>query len=112
MEQVVIIDALRSPIGKYRGMYKNISAKKLAVNVVNELFNRYPKLQQDVDQAIFGQVLQAGNGQNIARQIALESGLAQTVPAMTLNEVCGSGLKALILAMEQIQLGKARVILA
>ena len=112
MEQVVIIDALRSPIGKYRGMYKNISAKKLAVNVVNELFNRYPKLQQDVDQAIFGQVLQAGNGQNIARQIALESGLAQTVPAMTVNEVCGSGLKALILAMEQIQLGKAQVVLA
>ena len=65
-----------------------------------------------MDQAIFGQVLQAGNGQNIARQIALESGLAQTVPAMTVNEVCGSGLKALILAMEQIQLGKAQVVLA
>lgn len=112
MEQVVIIDALRSPIGKYRGMYKNISAKKLAVNVVTELFNRYPKIKDEVNQTIFGQVLQAGSGQNIARQIALESGLSQTVPAMTVNEVCGSGLKALILGMEQIQLGKAQVVLA
>ena len=112
MEQVVIIDALRSPIGKYRGMYKNISAKKLAVNVVTELFNRHPKIKGAVNQAIFGQVLQAGSGQNIARQIALESGLSQTVPAMTVNEVCGSGLKALILGMEQIQLGKAQVVLA
>ena len=64
MEQVVIIDALRSPIGKYRGMYKNISAKKLAVNVVTELFNRYPKIKKEVNQAIFGQVLQAGSCQD------------------------------------------------
>ncbi|EOT42508.1 hydroxymethylglutaryl-CoA reductase, degradative [Enterococcus columbae] len=112
MEEVVIIDALRTPIGKFRGMYKEINAVDLATKLTQELFNRHPQIKDRVDQTIFGQVLQAGSGQNTARQISLNAGLDQAVPAMTINEVCGSGLKAIILAMEQIQLGKAQVVLA
>lgn len=112
VEEVVIIDALRTPIGKFRGMYKDISAVDLATKLTQELFNRYPQIKDTINQTIFGQVLQAGSGQNTARQINLNAGLDVSIPAMTVNEVCGSGLKAVILAMEQIQLGKAQVVLA
>ncbi|BDP83925.1 hypothetical protein EfmAA610_11350 [Enterococcus faecium] len=71
------------------------------------------KLKKDkIDQVIFGNVLQAGNGQNVARQIALNSGLPVDVPAMTINEVCGSGMKAVILARQLIQLGEAELVIA
>lgn len=112
MEEVVIIDALRTPIGRYRGQFSQLSAVELGTFVTKALIERNPFLQLEVKQVIFGNVLQAGNGQNPARQIALNSGLSHDVPASTINEVCGSGLKAIALARQAIRLGEAEVILA
>ncbi|HPJ00383.1 MAG TPA: thiolase family protein, partial [Enterococcus sp.] len=112
MEEVVIIDALRTPIGKYRGQFSQVSAVRLGTTVTQALLKRNPMLQKEVQQVIFGNVLQAGNGQNPARQIALNSGLSYDIPASTINEVCGSGLKAIALARQAIQLGEAEVVLA
>lgn len=112
MEEVVIIDALRTPIGKYRGQFSQVSAVTLGTTVAQALLKRNLKLQKEVQQVIFGNVLQAGNGQNPARQIALNSGLSYDIPASTINEVCGSGLKAIALARQAIRLGEAEVVLA
>jgi hydroxymethylglutaryl-CoA reductase len=112
VEEVVIIDALRTPIGKYRGQFNQVSAVTLGTTVTQALLKRNPMLQKEVQQVIFGNVLQAGNGQNPARQIALNSGLSYDIPASTINEVCGSGLKAIALARQAIQLGEAEVVLA
>lgn len=110
--EIVIIDALRTPIGKYRGQLKSLSAVELGTAVTKELLIRNTKAAEHIKQVIFGNVLQAGNGQNPARQIALNSGLGFEVPAFTVNEVCGSGMKAISLAKQAIQLGQADVILA
>lgn len=112
MEEVVIIDALRTPIGKYRGQFGQVSAVDLGTSVTKALLARNSALESEIKQVIFGNVLQAGNGQNPARQIALKSGLSNDVPASTINEVCGSGLKAIALASQAIRLGEAEVILA
>ncbi len=112
MEEVVIIDALRTPIGKYRGQFGQVSAVELGTTVTKALLERNSFLQPAVKQVIFGNVLQAGNGQNPARQIALNSGLSYDIPASTINEVCGSGLKAIALARQAIQLGEADVVIA
>ncbi len=112
VEEVVIIDALRTPIGKYRGQFSQVSAVTLGTTITQALLKRNPMLQKEVQQVIFGNVLQAGNGQNPARQIALNSGLSYDIPASTINEVCGSGLKAIALARQAIQLGEAKVVLA
>lgn len=112
MEEVVIIDALRTPIGKYRGQFNQVSAVELGTKVAEALLKQNPTLQSEIKQVIFGNVLQAGNGQNPARQIALNSGLGHEVTASTINEVCGSGLKAIALARQAIQLGEADIILA
>ena len=112
MKEVVIIDALRTPIGKYRGQFANVSAVELGTIVSKELITRNQTVTKDIQQVIFGNVLQAGNGQNPARQITLKSGLSETIPASTINEVCGSGLKAIALARQAIQLGEADVVLA
>ncbi|MTD42193.1 hydroxymethylglutaryl-CoA reductase, degradative [Erwinia sp. CPCC 100877] len=112
MKSVVIIDALRTPIGKYKGQFSEVSAVELGTHVTKKLIERHPGLSKEVDQVIFGNVLQAGNGQNPARQIAINSGLSYEIPAMTINEVCGSGMKAVILAKQLIQLGEAEVLIA
>ncbi|HLQ40883.1 MAG TPA: acetyl-CoA C-acyltransferase, partial [Tetragenococcus sp.] len=112
MEDIVIIDALRTPIGKYRGQLAQFSAVELGSAVSRALLAKNKKVGPLVDQAIFGNVLQAGNGQNPARQIVINSGLAPTVYATTVNQVCGSGMKAVSLAMEAIRLQKAELILA
>jgi hydroxymethylglutaryl-CoA reductase len=112
VKDVVIIDALRTPIGKFRGKLSHLSAVDLGVVVTKALLERHSSFEYKIDEVIFGNVLQAGVGQNPARQIALKSGLAVEIPAMTVNEVCGSGLKALALAQQAIQLGKAQVVLA
>lgn len=110
--EIVIIDALRTPIGKYRGQLNTLSAVDLGTVVTKELLLRNPETAEHIKQVIFGNVLQAGNGQNPARQIAINSGLNMEIPAFTVNQVCGSGLKAISLAKQAIQLGEADVIIA
>lgn len=112
LKEVVIIDGLRTPIGKYKGMLKDLSAVELGSAVTKALLTKYPEAKADVTQVIFGNVLQAGTGQNPARQIALKSGLDYAVTAATINEVCGSGMKAVLMARQAIQLGEAEVVLA
>lgn len=110
--EIVIIDVLRTPNGKYRGQLSSLSAVELGTLVTKELLTRNPNATKHIKQVIFGNVLQAGNGQNPARQIAINSGLSFEVPAFTVNEVCGSGMKAISLAKQAIQLGDADVIVA
>lgn len=111
MKKVVIIDALRTPIGKYHGQFKEWTAVDLGVEVTKALLNRNLEIIPEINQVIFGNVLQAGNGQNPARQITLKSGLSENVVASTINEVCGSGLKALSLGRQAIQLEQTKVAL-
>ncbi len=112
VKEIVIIDALRTPVGKYDGALAEYSAEKLGTHVVSALLSKNKNIKSDVEQVIFGNVLQAGNGQNIARQIAINSGLSTSVAASTINEVCGSGMKAVILAKQLLQLGEAEVVIA
>ncbi|KAF3375283.1 3-ketoacyl-CoA thiolase, partial [Enterococcus faecium] len=88
------------------------TAVELGTLVTKGLLDKTKLKKDKIDQVIFGNVLQAGNGQNVARQIALNSGLPVDVPAMTINEVCGSGMKAVILARQLIQLGEAELVIA
>lgn len=112
VKDIVIIDALRTPIGKYRGQLSKMTAVELGTAVTKALFEKNDQVKDHVEQVIFGNVLQAGNGQNPARQIALNSGLSAEIPASTINQVCGSGLKAISMARQQILLGEAEVIVA
>lgn len=112
MKEIVIIDALRTPVGKYDGALSDKTAAELGVHVVKNLLERHEDIKDDVKQVIFGNVLQAGTGQNIARQISINSGLSHHVPASTVNEVCGSGMKAVILAKQLLQLEEADVVIA
>jgi acetyl-CoA C-acetyltransferase len=110
MNDVVIVSAVRTPIGKFGGSFKDTSARTLGTTAVKEALTRANIAPENVDTVIFGNVLQAGTGQNVARQIAIDSGIPYEVPAMTINEVCGSGLKSVILGKQQIQLGEADVV--
>jgi acetyl-CoA C-acetyltransferase len=110
MNDVVIVSAVRTPIGKFGGSFKDTSARTLGTIAVKEALTRANIKPDHVDTVIFGNVLQAGTGQNVARQIAIDSGIPYEVPAMTINEVCGSGLKSVILGKQQIQLGEADVV--
>ncbi|MGX7262428.1 hydroxymethylglutaryl-CoA reductase, degradative [Enterococcus crotali] len=110
--EIVIIDALRTPNGKYRGQLKSLSAVELGTIAAKELLKRNEKAVKHIQRVVFGNVLQAGNGQNPARQIALNSGLNFEVPAFTVNEVCGSGMKAISLARQALLLGEADIVLA
>ena len=112
MKEIVIIDALRTPVGKYDGALSDKTAAELGVHVVKNLLDRHEDIKDDVKQVIFGNVLQAGTGQNIARKISINSGLSHHVPASTVNEVCGSGMKAVILAKQLLQLEEADVVIA
>ncbi|MCA9765168.1 MAG: acetyl-CoA C-acetyltransferase [Carnobacterium sp.] len=110
MEEVVIVSAARTPIGKFGGSLNSISAVELGTIVTKEALKRAAITPEQVDQVIFGNVLQAGSGQNPARQIAVHAGIPFVTPGMTVNEVCGSGLKAIILGSQAIQLGDADVV--
>ena len=112
LEEVVIVSAARTPIGKFGGSLKNVSAVELGTIVTKEAIKRAKITSEQVDQVIFGNVLQAGSGQNPARQIAIHAGIPYTTPGMTVNEVCGSGLKSIILASQAIQLGDAEIVVA
>ncbi|WP_079709621.1 acetyl-CoA C-acetyltransferase [Paraliobacillus ryukyuensis] len=112
MEEVVIVSAMRTPIGKFGGSLKNISARDLGVYTVKAAMKQANISNTEVDSVIFGNVLQAGLGQNVARQISVHAGIPYHVPAMTINEVCGSGMKSIILGSQVIQLGEADVVVA
>ena len=112
MKEVVIVGALRTPIGCFQGSLANHSAVELGSVVLEALLERTGISPQSVDEVILGQVLTAGAGQNPARQSAIKGGLSNAVSAITINDVCGSGLKALHLATQAIQCGEADVVIA
>lgn len=112
MKDVVIVGALRTAIGCFQGALARHSAVDLGSVVVRALVERSGVAAHEIDEVILGQVLTAGAGQNPARQAALKGGLPNTVSAITINDVCGSGLKALHLATQAIQCGEADVVIA
>src|SRR6266700_6745510 len=103
MDQAVILSAVRTPIGKFQGGLAPLSAPQLGAKVVAEAVRRAGVEPKSVDEVIMGNVVQAGLGQNPARQAGLRGGLHPRVAAMTINKVCGSGLKAVALAAQGIQ---------
>src|SRR5213592_76382 len=110
--QAVIISAARTPVGKLLGSLKSFSATELGAIVVRESVKRAGVRPEDVDEVIMGCGIQAGLGQNPARQAALRGGLLPAVSAVTVNKVCGSGLKAVMMAAQGIQLGDTDVVVA
>ncbi|WP_053160355.1 acetyl-CoA C-acetyltransferase [Pseudomonas sp. P1.8] len=112
MQDVVIVAATRTAIGSFQGSLANVSAVDLGAAVIRQLLAQTGLDPAQVDEVIMGQVLTAGAGQNPARQASIKAGLPFAVPAMTLNKVCGSGLKALHLGAQAIRCGDAEVIIA
>jgi len=112
LEDAVIISACRTPIGKFQGALSDLSAPELGALVVREAVKRAQLDPKQVDECIMGLVVAAGLGQNPARQAALKGGLAPEVGAMTINKVCGSGLKAVALAAQAIQTGNSNIVVA
>src|SRR5262249_33841243 len=104
--------AIRTPIGKFLGTLAEVTAPELGGVVLAEALRRANVSSQAVDEVIMGHVLQAGVGQNPARQAALKAGLPDTIAAVTINKVCGSGLKAVMLAAQAIRAGDADLVLA
>jgi acetyl-CoA C-acetyltransferase len=112
MNDVVIVSAVRTPVGKFQGALSEMSAVELGAVVVREAARRAGIDAASVDECVMGCVLPAGLGQNPARQAALQGGLADSVAAMTINMVCGSGLKAVALAAQSVMTGAAEVVVA
>ncbi len=112
MQEVVIVAATRTAIGSFQGSLANVPAVELGAAVIRQLLSQTDLDPAQVDEVILGHVLTAGAGQNTARQAAINAGLPHAVPAMTLNKVCGSGLKALHLGAQAIRCGDAEVIIA
>jgi acetyl-CoA C-acetyltransferase len=112
LDEPVIISATRTPVGKFLGSLKGFSATDLGAIVVREGVKRAGIKPEEVDEVIMGCVIQAGLGQNPARQAALNGGLPPTVSAVTINKVCGSGLKSVMLAAQGIALGDVQVVVA
>lgn len=112
MREVVIASAVRTPIGAFGGSLKDVSAADLGALVIKEALNRAGVKGELVEEVIMGNVIQAGLGQNIARQATIKAGLPVEVPAMTVNKVCGSGLRTVSLAAQIIKAGDADIIVA
>lgn len=112
MTDIVIAAALRSPIGTFQGSLSTLSAVDIATQVMQALIKKTGIPSSAIDEVILGHVLTAGCGQNTARQVTLLSGLDQATPAMTINKVCGSGLKAVHLAAQAIAQGDANMVIA
>ncbi len=112
MEDVVIVSAVRTPVGKFQGSLADLSATQLGALVIREAVKRARIDPAQVDECIMGNVVSAGLGQNPARQAALHGGLPPEVSALTINKVCGSGLKAIGLAAQAIQTGNAEIVIA
>jgi len=112
IEEAVIISATRTPVGKFLGSLKGFTATELGAIAVRESVKRAGVNPEEVDEVVMGCVVQAGLGQNPARQAALHGGLPPSVSAVTVNKVCGSGLKAVMMAAQGVQLGDTRVVVA
>lgn len=112
MKEAVIVSASRTPVGKFGGSLKDLSATKLGAIVVRESVRRAGIEAKEIEECIMGNVIASGLGQNPARQAALHGGLTDEVSALTINKVCGSGLKAVMLAADAILAGKERAIVA
>src|SRR6266403_2076862 len=112
IKEAVIISAVRTPVGKFLGALKGFKATELGAIVVREAVKRAGVSPEAVDEVIMGCVIQAGLGQNPARQAALFGGLSDTVSAVTVNKVCGSGLKAIMMAAQGVQLGDTEIVVA
>jgi acetyl-CoA C-acetyltransferase len=112
MEDIVIVSAARTPVGKFGGSLAGIAATELGALVIKEVIARANLTPEQVGEAIMGQVLAAGAGQNPARQAWLKSGGAKETPALTINAVCGSGLKAVMLAAQAVATGDSEIVIA
>ena len=112
MKEVVIASAVRTPIGSFGGGLKDVSAADLGALVIKEAVNRAGIKGELVEEVLMGNVIQAGLGQNVARQSTIKAGLPVEVPAMTINMVCGSGLRTVALAAQMIKAGDADIIVA
>ena len=112
MKEVVIVGAKRTAIGSYGGSLKNVPAKELGAIAIKGAIEQAGIKPEDVEEVIMGDVLQGGLGQNVARQMSLGAGLPIETPAMTINKVCGSGLRAVELAAQIIKAGDADIIVA
>ena len=112
MNEVVIVEAIRTPIGAYKGSLKELSADKLGSIVIREILRKSKLDKDDIDEVIMGQVLTAGGGQNPARQAAINAGINISKPAHLVNQVCGSGLRAVISGYQSIKLGEAKNVIS
>jgi acetyl-CoA C-acetyltransferase len=111
-DNIVIVGAARTAVGSFGGSLSSLQAIELGVTVLKALLERTGVQPDQIDEVILGQVLTAGTGQNPARQTVIKAGLPHTVPAMTINKVCGSGLKAVHLAMQAVACGDAEIVIA
>ena len=111
-QEIVIVAAKRTALGLFGGSLSSIPAHKLGAEVIASLLQKTGVNKDQIDEVILGQVLTAGSGQNPARQAAIEAGLPYEIPAMTINKVCGSGLKAVQLAFQAIACGDAEIVIA
>lgn len=112
MREAVIVSAFRTPIGSFGGMLKNMTAVELGTAVVKAAMEKIGLSKDDVDEVIFGNVLQSGQGMNVARQISIYSGLPEEISSFTVNKLCGSGLKSVALAAQSIMTGENEVVIA
>jgi acetyl-CoA C-acetyltransferase len=112
MKPVFLAGAVRTPIGRFGGSLKDWTAADLGTAVAGESLRRANVQPDQIEDSIWGCARQAGGGPNVARQITFRAGISETVPAFTVNQACGSGLRAIILAAEKIMLGRANVVLA
>ena len=110
--EVVIVAAARTPIGTYKGSLKNIKADQLGSIVIKEVIKRANITSEDIDEVILGQVLTAGTGQNPARQASINAGLSKSIPAYLINQVCGSGLRSVIIGFQTIKLNEAKCVIS
>ncbi|MDN3438939.1 acetyl-CoA C-acetyltransferase [Planococcus sp. APC 3900] len=111
-QEIVIVSAVRTAVGSFQGSLKDVPATQLGAIVIKEAIGRAGIQPEQVSEVIMGNVLQAGLGQNPARQASIHAGLPETVPAMTINKVCGSGLKSIQLAYQAIYAGDADIVVA
>ncbi len=112
INEVVIVEAIRTPIGAYKGSLKDLSADKLGSIVIREILRKTKIDKDDIDEVIMGQVLTAGGGQNPARQAMINAGINISKPAHIVNQVCGSGLRAVISGYQSIRLGEAKNVIS
>src|SRR4029077_10385924 len=112
MKPIFLAGAVRTPIGRFGGSLQSWTAADLGTAVAKETLRRAGVRSDQVDDSIWGCARQAGGGPNVARQITFRAGVPDRVPAFTVNQACGSGLRAIILAAQQIMLARANIVLA